>query len=100
MPQIREQIAMVHLPPSKTLKYLFHVRKTTKKAPLSTKTKVLFLSDAFQADFVGGTRCALRAVMTALPCDVPAGVRIRNSSHHGKRSFLHHICVANASHKA
>lgn len=30
MPQIREQIAMVHLPPSKTLKYLFHVRKTTK----------------------------------------------------------------------
>ena len=29
MPQIREQIAMVHLPPSKTLKYLFHVRKTT-----------------------------------------------------------------------
>ena len=71
-----------------------------KNAPLSTKTKVRFLSDAFQADFVGGTRCALRAVMTALPCDVPAGVRIRNSSHHGKRSFLHHICVANASHKA
>lgn len=31
MPQIREQIAMVHLPPSKTLKYLFHVRKTKKK---------------------------------------------------------------------
>lgn len=31
MPQIREQIAMVHLPPSKTLKYLFHVRKTPKK---------------------------------------------------------------------
>ena len=30
MPQIREQIAMVHLPPSKTLKYLFHVRKTEK----------------------------------------------------------------------
>lgn len=30
MPQIREQIAMVHLPPSKTLKYLFHVRKTMK----------------------------------------------------------------------
>lgn len=30
MPQIREQIAMVHLPPSKTLKYLFHVRKTSK----------------------------------------------------------------------
>lgn len=29
MPQIREQIAMVHLPPSKTLKYLFHVRKTS-----------------------------------------------------------------------
>ena len=32
MPQIREQIAMVHLPPSKTLKYLFHVRKTNDKA--------------------------------------------------------------------
>lgn len=31
MPQIREQIAMVHLPPSKTLKYLFHVRKTVSK---------------------------------------------------------------------
>lgn len=31
MPQIREQIAMVHLPPSKTLKYLFHVRKTQKR---------------------------------------------------------------------
>lgn len=31
MPQIREQIAMVHLPPSKTLKYLFHVRKTQVK---------------------------------------------------------------------
>lgn len=30
MPQIREQIAMVHLPPSKTLKYLFHVRKTSR----------------------------------------------------------------------
>ena len=29
MPQIREQIAMVHLPPSKTLKYLFHVRENT-----------------------------------------------------------------------
>lgn len=33
MPQIREQIAMVHLPPSKTLKYLFHVRKTKKGRP-------------------------------------------------------------------
>lgn len=31
MPQIREQIAMVHLPPSKTLKYLFHVRKTKRR---------------------------------------------------------------------
>lgn len=31
MPQIREQIAMVHLPPSKTLKYLFHVRKTGRR---------------------------------------------------------------------
>lgn len=35
MPQIREQIAMVHLPPSKTLKYLFHVRKTAKRDILS-----------------------------------------------------------------
>lgn len=34
MPQIREQIAMVHLPPSKTLKYLFHVRKTQKSTPI------------------------------------------------------------------
>ena len=33
MPQIREQIAMVHLPPSKTLKYLFHVRKTQQTKP-------------------------------------------------------------------
>lgn len=33
MPQIREQIAMVHLPPSKTLKYLFHVRKTKQYNP-------------------------------------------------------------------
>ena len=33
MPQIREQIAMVHLPPSKTLKYLFHVRKTMQDNP-------------------------------------------------------------------
>lgn len=33
MPQIREQIAMVHLPPSKTLKYLFHVRKTKQSNP-------------------------------------------------------------------
>lgn len=33
MPQIREQIAMVHLPPSKTLKYLFHVRKTKNIPP-------------------------------------------------------------------
>ena len=33
MPQIREQIAMVHLPPSKTLKYLFHVRKTQRINP-------------------------------------------------------------------
>lgn len=35
MPQIREQIAMVHLPPSKTLKYLFHVRKTSQYNPNS-----------------------------------------------------------------
>lgn len=36
MPQIREQIAMVHLPPSKTLKYLFHVRKTKKHRNFDT----------------------------------------------------------------
>lgn len=35
MPQIREQIAMVHLPPSKTLKYLFHVRKTAKSPEMT-----------------------------------------------------------------
>lgn len=35
MPQIREQIAMVHLPPSKTLKYLFHVRKTNKASGIA-----------------------------------------------------------------
>lgn len=39
MPQIREQIAMVHLPPSKTLKYLFHVRKTRKD---HTRKRVVF----------------------------------------------------------
>lgn len=36
MPQIREQIAMVHLPPSKTLKYLFHVRKTQNRHDLQS----------------------------------------------------------------
>lgn len=41
MPQIREQIAMVHLPPSKTLKYLFHVRKT-KETNKSKKLVCLF----------------------------------------------------------
>lgn len=40
MPQIREQIAMVHLPPSKTLKYLFHVRKTQKQP---CKCKAVFV---------------------------------------------------------
>ena len=39
MPQIREQIAMVHLPPSKTLKYLFHVRKTNE-----TKANILLIN--------------------------------------------------------
>ena len=43
MPQIREQIAMVHLPPSKTLKYLFHVRKT-KSPPRFKRIAVGFLS--------------------------------------------------------
>lgn len=42
MPQIREQIAMVHLPPSKTLKYLFHVRKTLKP---HRSDAVLFYAD-------------------------------------------------------
>lgn len=37
MPQIREQIAMVHLPPSKTLKYLFHVRKTSRRVLQKTR---------------------------------------------------------------
>lgn len=62
MPQIREQIAMVHLPPSKTLKYLFHVRKTTE--PLKTQcfqglflfgenspTLIFCFSDAFLSRF-------------------------------------------------
>ena len=43
MPQIREQIAMVHLPPSKTLKYLFHVRKT--KLPYKN-TGALFFTNS------------------------------------------------------
>lgn len=44
MPQIREQIAMVHLPPSKTLKYLFHVRKTkTKFLPMKVGRNFLCL---------------------------------------------------------
>jgi len=42
MPQIREQIAMVHLPPSKTLKYLFHVRKTKSNNP-----NIVINGDAF-----------------------------------------------------
>lgn len=41
MPQIREQIAMVHLPPSKTLKYLFHVRKTSKN-PVTMRVSGFF----------------------------------------------------------
>lgn len=45
MPQIREQIAMVHLPPSKTLKYLFHVRKTTK--PLKAEAFKGFIYEPF-----------------------------------------------------
>lgn len=45
MPQIREQIAMVHLPPSKTLKYLFHVRKTEKKQPLSTRQRLFLFNE-------------------------------------------------------
>lgn len=43
MPQIREQIAMVHLPPSKTLKYLFHVRKTKKHRNLDTRFRCFLL---------------------------------------------------------
>lgn len=51
MPQIREQIAMVHLPPSKTLKYLFHVRKTyvNNTNPEDNSGFVLF----FAKDFFG-----------------------------------------------
>lgn len=41
MPQIREQIAMVHLPPSKTLKYLFHVRKTRQEQAIYSLLLVL-----------------------------------------------------------
>lgn len=46
MPQIREQIAMVHLPPSKTLKYLFHVRKTKRKSVL-VRGRIFVLYDSF-----------------------------------------------------
>mgnify|MGYP000419225447 CR=1 FL=1 len=49
MPQIREQIAMVHLPPSKTLKYLFHVRKTKEKR---TATAVRFSFYRFHLRYV------------------------------------------------
>ena len=42
MPQIREQIAMVHLPPSKTLKYLFHVRKTKTNGNFRKEVAVCF----------------------------------------------------------
>lgn len=45
MPQIREQIAMVHLPPSKTLKYLFHVRKTMKRHVQTHRFVRAFSSD-------------------------------------------------------
>ena len=41
MPQIREQIAMVHLPPSKTLKYLFHVRKTAASCRIQYRNLLL-----------------------------------------------------------
>ena len=44
MPQIREQIAMVHLPPSKTLKYLFHVRKTKMERRARQRAAFYFLS--------------------------------------------------------
>ena len=47
MPQIREQIAMVHLPPSKTLKYLFHVRKTSVAVYLDAAQKSLEKSRLF-----------------------------------------------------
>lgn len=42
MPQIREQIAMVHLPPSKTLKYLFHVRKTLESTCIRRCFSIIF----------------------------------------------------------
>lgn len=45
MPQIREQIAMVHLPPSKTLKYLFHVRKTKKRQASQDACRFFFCPD-------------------------------------------------------
>lgn len=48
MPQIREQIAMVHLPPSKTLKYLFHVRKTEKS---TCESKCFFVMHPFRKAF-------------------------------------------------
>lgn len=48
MPQIREQIAMVHLPPSKTLKYLFHVRKTKPRLRSRLRTEFCSILSAIQ----------------------------------------------------
>ena len=68
MPQIREQIAMVHLPPSKTLKYLFHVRKTKEEASNSSSSRMssrlcIDLGMPFRASpfrFSDGVFCVLR----------------------------------------
>lgn len=56
MPQIREQIAMVHLPPSKTLKYLFHVRKTNKKDAM---WRLFYLMPRGAESLCKGLVCAL-----------------------------------------
>lgn len=56
MPQIREQIAMVHLPPSKTLKYLFHVRKTQKALCFQSA----FLHTLSVISVSAGRACGLR----------------------------------------
>lgn len=59
MPQIREQIAMVHLPPSKTLKYLFHVRKTLDVYPNPTLRGERYLSKQKDTPYRNGRECFL-----------------------------------------
>ena len=70
MPQIREQIAMVHLPPSKTLKYLFHVRKTSRAWTHIVRSRFgfFFFSIVCKAGIYFGTvRKRLQKIVTFSP---------------------------------